>query len=429
MKRLLSIFLAVILSAGVFSTSVFSVNADEIATEHLPIQRVFTDIEPGSELEVTLARLKNAGIINGYEDGSFHPEGELSRAEFCKMVNILFGYTVKDTTSFPDVTADLWYYDHVLIAKKSGYILGFEDGTFRGNEKITREQVCVILDRVLGCYKLYDVAITDEVSDWSRLSVEKIISNGFMPLEENSTFRAKQNITRAEFANLFIIFLNAKTENNNKDDDKNNTTIPPTGGTPTPKPPAGGGDDDEGGNTNPPAGGDDDEGGNTNPPAGDDDDEGGNTNPPAGDDDDEGGNTNPPAGDDDDEGGNTNPPEEEVDMTEDDIVIAEMAKLLADLDSRYRFTHPQEFFPFYEKLKNVLRSIITDSETILITPEYVNEEYGDQMEEFKSDYKNLCDHCVGEFNAIVNDCATKYKAILVDYFYDIIPEEAFDMLG
>jgi hypothetical protein len=86
-------------------------------------------------------------------------------------------------------------------------------------------------------------------------------------------------------------------------------------------------------------------------------------------------------------------------------------------------------FNVFNKLKNVLRDVIADSETILITPEYVNEEFYDVMQEFKEDYKNLCDICVGEFNAIVNDCATKYKTVLVEYFYDIIPEEAFEMLG
>ena len=116
-------------------------------------------------------------------------------------------------------------------------------------------------------------------------------------------------------------------------------------------------------------------------------------------------------------------------MTEDDIVIEEIKKLLADLDARKRFTHPWEFPYFFNKLKNVLRDVIADSETILITPEYVNEEYYEIMQEFKEDYKDLCDTCVGEFNAIVNDCATKYKTVLVEYFYDIIPEEAFEMLG
>ena len=595
MKKIISIFLAVIVAVGAFSLTFVASATDGLLISPAPTaQRIFTDIEPGSALEASLVKLKNAGIINGYEDGSFQPYGGLTRAEFCKMINILFGYTVPATTEFPDVSYDKWYYVHVLIAKQQGYIKGFEDGTFRPNEKITREQVCVILDRINNCYKLYDVAISDEVSDWARESVVKVISNGLMPLEEGNTFRAKQIITRAEFAAVFVPFLDARAEleagnqgtgtstgtgtgtgtgssrpsggspsggapsggapsggspsggtpstpsdpDDGKDDGKDDneqggtvtppaeggddneggTTNPPAeggddneggntnppaeggddneGGTTNPpaeggddneggntNPPTAGGDDNEGGNTNPPAGGDDNEGGNTNPPAGGDDNEGGttnppaeggddneggNTNPPAGGDDNEGGNTNPPAGGDDDEGGNTNPPaggdddeddpvvtppaggdddeddpvvtppaggdddedeEEEIDMTEDDIVISELEKLIADLDSRKRFTHSREFGPFFTKVKNVLKSVVNDSKTTLITPEYVSEVYGEQMESVKAEYYTLCDDCVADFNTIVNDCSTKYKAVLVEYFYDIIPEEAFDMLG
>ena len=471
MKKFLSMLLAIIVATGAFSITFVSASADEpplLISPAPAAQRVFTDVEPGTALETALVKLKNAGIINGYEDGSFQPAGGLSRAEFCKMINILFGYTELATTGFPDVPADAWYHDHVLIAKKQGYIQGFEDGTFRGNEKITREQVCVIIDRINNCYKLYDVVINDEVSDWSRESVIKVISNGLMPLEEGGTFRAKQIITRAEFSYVFVPFLDARAEieadkeqtpgtgagtgTGSTTKPAGSTTKPGSGavvpggggavkpGTGTTNPPAGGDKEDEGGTgtTNPPAGGDkEDEGGTgtTNPPTGGDkEDEGGTgtTNPPAGGDDGNDDPTDPPAGGDDGNDYPTDPPagddDDEVDMTEDDIVIDEIKKLLADLDARKRFTHPKEFGPFFNKLKNVLRDVIADSETILITPEYVNEEYYDVMQEFKEDYKNLCDICVGEFNAIVNDCATKYKTVLVEYFYDIIPEEAFEMI-
>ena len=51
------------------------------------------------------------------------------------------------------------------------------------------------------------------------------------------------------------------------------------------------------------------------------------------------------------------------------------------------------------------------------------------MYEIRDSYYSLCDECIAEFNSIVNECATKYKAVLVEYFYDIIPEEAFEVIG
>lgn len=439
MKRLFCALIASVVAAGSLAASSVCVSADinEAGTAGSNInaittsepQRVFTDIEPGTTLEAALIKLKAAGIINGYEDGSFLPGGGLSRAEFCKMVNKLFEYTEKAEDNFPDVTEQDWFYTEVQIAKKKGYINGFEDGTFRGREQITREQVCVILNRICNLYKLSEVEITDKVSDWARDSVAAVISNGFMLLEEGNTFRATQIITREEFAYTFIPFLEAinqqkqeqekeqEQEQQKPDDGKGGNTGGNTGGGNT------GGGNTGGGNT----GGGNTGGGNTEdkPDPGDDkDDEKDDGDNTGGDKEDNAGdNTGDNKPDPDPE------PEPEPDLSEDDIVVEEMRKLYDDLNSRNRFSHAQEFRPFFNNVKAVLKQIIDDSETILITPEYITEQYYDTMNTVKNSYYELCDQCIAEFNGIVNECATKYKAVLLEYFYDIIPEEAFEIIG
>ncbi|MBR5528494.1 MAG: S-layer homology domain-containing protein, partial [Clostridia bacterium] len=292
MKKILSLILSAFLLATSCVAPVFADNTDlptgdnmlVIAPNPMANAAIFKDVEKDSGLETALKKLVDAGIVKGYEDGTFRPSSTLSRAEFCRMVNQLFKYTEKADYGFYDVQQTDWFYDEVLIAKKQGYIQGFEDATFRGNSKITREQVCTILNRILGLYVLYDVQISDTVSDWALSSVQAVVSNGFMSLEEGNTFRATQDITRQEFAYLFVPFCDATNPN------------PDGGNTP-------GGN--EGGNTpggNTPGG---NEGGNTpggNTPGGN---EGGNTpggNTPGGN---EGGNTpggNTPGGN---EGGNT----------------------------------------------------------------------------------------------------------------------------
>ncbi len=153
-KMVLSLLLAALLTAS--SAAVFAdqpTTAGEIAEEQtappidgtpvvVKLGDVFFDVPTGSELEKAVSKLKEAGVLHGYEDGSFRAANSLTRAEFCKMVNKLFGYTAKAQEAFPDVTAENWYYDDALIAKQQGYIAGYEDGTFRGSATVSREQVC-----------------------------------------------------------------------------------------------------------------------------------------------------------------------------------------------------------------------------------------------------------------------------------------------
>lgn len=162
---------------------------------------VFSDISEQSEYAEAVYKLVDFGVINGYDDGTFRPEGGVTRAEMCKMINLTFGLTdSSETAGFPDVT-DQWYKPYALAAQKAGYIVGFEDGSFRGDTLITREQVCVILDRILKPYELpTTVTVSDEVSDWAKESVQNIINNYIMPVENGNTFRAKEIIKRYELA-------------------------------------------------------------------------------------------------------------------------------------------------------------------------------------------------------------------------------------
>ncbi len=195
MKRVLSIFLVVMMCASLAFTSVATA-------------ATFKDVDETTAIGQAIQVLTGAGVLSGYGDGNFGPNDSLSRAQLCKVVNLIFKYTEKDTTGFSDVKPTAWYYDHVLIAKKAGYIKGYEDGTFRGDNKVTREQACVILARVAG---LKDngvkVEIADKVAEWALPSVKLVIAHQYMSLEAGNTFRATENITRGEFSQTHAVFV------------------------------------------------------------------------------------------------------------------------------------------------------------------------------------------------------------------------------
>lgn len=227
MKKLICALLAFVMCLSMCTVSF----ADDIT---------FSDVDKTSALGESVYKLVSAGIINGYEDGTFKPDAHLTRAELCKMVNLTFGFTVAADNIFTDVKADDWYYVQVLYAVNKGYIKGFEDNTFRGDDNVSREQVCTILDRILELKSDKEVKISDEVSDWAQSSVEKMIANGYMPIENGDTFRATADITRGELAQALKFFVkdsadtkddtkadDTKTNGDKKDDSKGSTS---TGG-------------------------------------------------------------------------------------------------------------------------------------------------------------------------------------------------------
>ena len=205
MKKILCLVLALALCLG--SVSVFADVAE-------PDKATFSDIVEGSVLGEAVNKLVRENILAGYGDGTFRPNNGLTRAELCKIINLVFNLTEKsESVPFKDVKSGDWYYDYVSVAVKAGYIKGFEDNTFRGNANVTREQVCAIINRVteqqgMGLFDFpFTTKITDPISNWALKDVEKIVSNYIMPVESGGKFRAKENITRAELVLAVEMFV------------------------------------------------------------------------------------------------------------------------------------------------------------------------------------------------------------------------------
>ncbi len=198
MKKLLKALTLLVLLITAFSLTALAVNFPDVPRD-------------GSERANAIYKLADNGIVGGYEDGSFRPDNLLTRAELCKIVNLIFGYNTPDTSNFKDVKTTDWFYNYVLVAKKAGYIKGFEDETFRGNTNLTREQTCIIISRTAGLYDLpTSTVVKDKISDWAKADVMKVIANFVMSPDKNGNFRATENITRAELAMALDAFVKEK---------------------------------------------------------------------------------------------------------------------------------------------------------------------------------------------------------------------------
>lgn len=156
----------------------------------------------GHWAEDTIAQWFKDDLLKGYEDGSFKPDAQITRAEFMTMVNNAFDFTEKAEIGFRDVKSSDWYYQEVQKAAEAGYIIGYEDNTIRPVNKITRQEAALIIARIkalnenaLGAKKFVDY---NEIASWAIGGVGAAAQEKYMIGYEDYTFRPLRFISRAE---------------------------------------------------------------------------------------------------------------------------------------------------------------------------------------------------------------------------------------
>lgn len=154
----------------------------------------------GHWAEDVITQWENAGMISGYEDGTFRPNNSVTRAEFVIMMNNALGLTEAGEVSFSDVQPGNWFYNAVAIAVAAGYCSGYEDGTFKPSATITRAEAAVMIANAAGLEQDATGAagFTDSIPAWAQGSVGAVVKAGFMSGYPDGTFAANQSITRAE---------------------------------------------------------------------------------------------------------------------------------------------------------------------------------------------------------------------------------------
>lgn len=179
--------------------------------------------------------IKHNKYINGYPDNTFRQENKITRGEIATMLSriILDGKQVPITENkFNDISNDYWAKNEVNYLASKGLFNGYEDGTFRPENPITRAEVATILVRSNGDIKQKFKKVFPDIDDshWASKYIEKAAELGYMLGYEDGSFKPDQVITRGEtVVTLNRIYRNPcdlKETNNSKilftDLDKNN---------------------------------------------------------------------------------------------------------------------------------------------------------------------------------------------------------------
>ena len=112
---------------------------------------VFPDVSSDRWSVTEIEYMTDQGVIYGYPDGEFKPEQNLTRAEFAALIYRFVGLTETDATNiFSDLNMDHWAYDEILALCDEGLVQGYEDGTFRAENDITRAEVMTVVNKILG---------------------------------------------------------------------------------------------------------------------------------------------------------------------------------------------------------------------------------------------------------------------------------------
>ncbi len=203
MKKALTVLLAVAM--------MFCFSATAFAAQ-------FNDVDNSSKVaKDAINKVAALGIVDGYDDGGFHPGDTITRAEFAKMADIASG--LKDSakqmegvnSEFTDVKTGVWYTGWVNLASAQGYVKGYENGTFGPNNTITYAEVVTVLMRLLG----YSDNLTgpwpiNYINQATKLDV----------LDDVENFSANANATRSDVAIMLSETLDQKMVKWNSDDNE-----------------------------------------------------------------------------------------------------------------------------------------------------------------------------------------------------------------
>ena len=167
----------------------------------------YTDITNDHWAYESIQTLSAKGVIAGYPDGTFLPDAVVTREQLVKMLVSAFGLEGDTELAFSDVEGDRWSASYIRSAVALGIVNGMGDGTFAPASSVTRQDAAVMIARLCekNGIKLSgkrSVADSGEIAPYALESVEKLVNAGIISGFEDGTFRPAEMLTRAQAAKL-----------------------------------------------------------------------------------------------------------------------------------------------------------------------------------------------------------------------------------
>lgn len=164
---------------------------------------------PQGETGVAIVNMVQRGILKGMTETTFEGELPISRAMVAEVLMRLSKDKSKADVNFSDVKSTDWFYEAVKWGVKHGIFKGYEDGTFKPNSHVSRQEFAVIMYRFLKDHNINlpvvnaNVNFTDinNIPEWSKEAVIEMAKVGLVNAKDGSTYNPTSEFRRDELAN------------------------------------------------------------------------------------------------------------------------------------------------------------------------------------------------------------------------------------
>ncbi|WP_152391950.1 S-layer homology domain-containing protein [Paenibacillus guangzhouensis] len=172
----------------------------------------FQDLKEDHWAARAIEELASKGLVQGVSGEVFAPNRPVTRAEFTSLLVRALGLneTAATASAYRDVSGDEWYAGAVTAAAASGLVNGYQDGAFRPNESITREQMSLLLVRAMALaggrldtggespVSLEQFNDAEAIASWSKSAVAAVVNAGLMQGRSSGYFAPYAPSSRAE---------------------------------------------------------------------------------------------------------------------------------------------------------------------------------------------------------------------------------------
>lgn len=174
----------------------FRLLEDDVRDANYTRQNKFTDVSNDAWYCSAVSTLSAMGIISGYPDATFRPNASITRAEFAAIATRFDVNGDKTPASFNDI-AGHWAKDEIAVAANNGWVNGYEDGSFRPQNKITRAETMSLVNRVLNRKPETAEDLLENMTKWTDnadtnawyyLAVQEATNSHYYKYKENSQY-------------------------------------------------------------------------------------------------------------------------------------------------------------------------------------------------------------------------------------------------
>ncbi|WP_169507413.1 choice-of-anchor I family protein [Paenibacillus harenae] len=173
------------------------------------VRKSFEDVKPDHWAKQSVESLASKLIVNGVSERQFKPSQSVTRAEFTALVVRALGLNLGNgsSSSFSDVGGSSWYAAFIEAAVRSELISGYEDGTFKPDRTITRQEMAVILSKAMAfagsaaagdASSLSGFADQGSIAAWAQQAAADVAAAGIIKGNPDGTFAPAKKTTRAE---------------------------------------------------------------------------------------------------------------------------------------------------------------------------------------------------------------------------------------